>query len=186
MRKCTRCMKEKSNDQFGTQIYKRHGVVLSRLRSWCQDCCSSRHRREEKRIYLRNREWPLISYLRKLANMKKCKMLRDGVDYNISADFLFDLYQKQEGRCALTGRLLKWRTKIQRTSHITEPDSLSIDRIEPAKGYVRGNVRLVTWQINHARAMWPDTDLIALCRDVLKTIAPAEALPFVPYLSEVA
>jgi len=61
----------------------------------------------------------------------------------------------------LTGRDLLVGSKGQKR------DSISIDRIEPAKGYVLGNVRLVTYQANMARGQFPDDELFSFCEAVL-------------------
>ena len=75
--------------------------------------------------------------------------------------YLRELLEEQAGRCAVTGRELLMTPKPQL-------DSLSIDRIDPGRGYVLGNVRLITWQANAARLTGTDEDLRAFCRDVLR------------------
>lgn len=44
----------------------------------------------------------------------------------------------------------------------------SIDKIDPDKGYVRGNVQWVSWQLNRAKGEYPLDVLITMCRAVLE------------------
>lgn len=87
-----------------------------------------------------------------------------GVPCDLPAGYLYSLYLAQEGRCALSGRVLK----VGRGSNRMDPDSVSVDRKEAGLGYVQGNIRLVTWQSNAARGPWGDEQLIEFCRSVLK------------------
>jgi hypothetical protein len=63
-----------------------------------------------------------------------------------------DLYTRQKGLCAITEERMTWEPP-QLTFSSTEPRpcaaQISIDRIDNAKGYVVGNVRLVCWYINN-------------------------------------
>ncbi|MGH7039895.1 MAG: hypothetical protein ACREE4_13740 [Stellaceae bacterium] len=86
---------------------------------------------------------------------------RRGVVMEITTDDVVALFEAQSGRCVLTGRTLLWGTKgVQR-------DTLSIDRIDQSRGYVLGNVRLVTYQANFARNRFSDEELFEFCKAVL-------------------
>lgn len=86
--------------------------------------------------------------LRRLAQMAKNRARSKGLDYNIDGDYLISLWNETDGCCALTGRQLRleaWGSKGQ-----VHPDAPSVDRINPKKGYVKGNVRLITYHLNVA------------------------------------
>ena len=43
----------------------------------------------------------------------------------------------------------------------------SIDRIKPELGYIKGNVRLVTYQVNMAKGVYTDEDFFTMCSKAL-------------------
>lgn len=57
----------------------------------------------------------------------------------------------QWGSCDVTGIPFEMATSKGR-----HPFTPSIDRIESAKGYVRGNIRIVVWALNAMRGDWGD------------------------------
>lgn len=94
---------------------------------------------------------------RKLNPHDRCKKLLAGaknrakdksVPFNIDCDYLEGLWELQESRCAVTSIPFN----LTYSEKLREPrfDSPSLDRIVPELGYVRGNVRLVIYQVNVA------------------------------------
>jgi hypothetical protein len=78
--------------------------------------------------------------------MAKSRALSKGLPFDIDREHLTELWDDNEGCCALTGRafsLDSWGGKGQ-----VNPDAPSIDRIKPTLGYVKGNVRLITYHMN--------------------------------------
>ena len=71
------------------------------------------------------------------------------------------IYNKQNGKCPLTGRdLIKSRKK-------SKLDTCSVDRIDNNIGYVIGNIRLITLQSNIAKSTGTDEDLLNFCKDII-------------------
>ena len=83
---------------------------------------------------------------------------------NVTPKQLRELWQRQAGRCAVTGRDL---VVLQGMQHLNSP---SVDRIDREKGYTLDNIRLVTYQTNCARLFGTDEQLRSFCRDVLRHI----------------
>lgn len=83
----------------------------------------------------------------------------------ITSTDLYRLYLAQNKKCALTGIKLRIKGHLSASVH---PYCVSIDRVKPHKGYVRGNVRLVIYQVNIARHSGSDAQLRKICRLVLK------------------
>jgi hypothetical protein len=74
---------------------------------------------------------------------------------NISLEFLLMMYDRQEGRCAVTGIPFDvGPTNGGKTGLDRKPLRPSIDRIDPRQGYVDGNVRLVCAAVNYAMGPW--------------------------------
>lgn len=86
-----------------------------------------------------------------------------GWPFNISYNYLLNLYAQQGGKCAVTGRILS--SSSTRADRI--PDGISLDRIDRLKGYTTDNVRLVTYHANIAINEFGLDEFIALCKDTL-------------------
>lgn len=89
-----------------------------------------------------------------------------GFECNINLSKVKELYRKQKGICAKTGvyfELSKGRGISGRS-----PNSLSIDRIDPKKGYIEGNVQLVTIMYNLCKGTWSDVEVRKFAEAVIK------------------
>ena len=78
-----------------------------------------------------------------------------GIEFNLSKDFLYELYEKQKGNCYYTGKkmVLKIYSGIKPNRENIEKfkDYLTIDRLDSSKGYEKGNVALCTLKVNTAK-----------------------------------
>ena len=74
-------------------------------------------------------------------------------DHNLTIPYLAKLWFKQKGRCALTGIMLEYESGDPQSKN---PYRTSVDRIDNNRGYVQGNVRLLTHWANNAKSTWPD------------------------------
>lgn len=87
----------------------------------------------------------------------KARAAKKGVPFNIDVLYMLEMWT---GVCELTGLPIN----MEKCSL----DIASIDRIVPSEGYVKGNVRWVSWKVNRAKGEMPDSELISLCRAVLE------------------
>ena len=82
-------------------------------------------------------------YLRRLLTKSKSSR-KETHDFTITIDDLVELWQRQSGRCAVSG--------VHMTHHADglgrKEFNASIDRIDGNRGYVRGNIQLVAYRIN--------------------------------------
>lgn len=83
-------------------------------------------------------------------------------------DDLMNLFHAQMGRCALSGIQLTWRLFQRRPM----PTSISIDRIDCAKGYTINNLRLICHAINAFRGRMSDPEMFVIARAI---VAKADA-----------
>jgi hypothetical protein len=75
------------------------------------------------------------------------------VAFDIDEAYAMELFKEAGGRCQISGiEFVPSFDPEGRYSH--NPFGVSIDRIEPAKGYVRGNVRLVLTAVNFSINQW--------------------------------
>lgn len=93
---------------------------------------------------------------------RRCK--KSGVECTITPSDLAELWALQEGRCPLTG----WKLERRLSGSGLVKTTMSVDRINPEKGYTRRNVRLVSFMANNARYKYRDYELLAFCRAVVE------------------
>ena len=70
---------------------------------------------------------------------------RRNIDFTITLEYVADLFRKQEGKCAISGMSID----IKGTPWKGQTGSL--DRIDPTKGYVEGNVQWVHKLVNELK-----------------------------------
>lgn len=71
-----------------------------------------------------------------------------GLELNISVDYIWNLYEKQNGKCALSGMDIKLDRTHRTNSKIQSQNTASLDRIDSTKGYIEGNVQWVYFDLN--------------------------------------
>jgi hypothetical protein len=110
----------------------------------CSRKCAAIHRGNQKKDkYINNpnlKERPFIN--RKVEGAYK-RAKEKNMEYNLTPDFIYNLYLKQNKKCALTNKQLTFINKKGRI-----PTNLSIDRIDSSKGYTEDNVQLVCSVVN--------------------------------------
>lgn len=91
--------------------------------------------------------------LYKIFNGAKSRSIAKGTEFTISPEFVYNLWDDQQGCCALTGvefDLEKWRGLKGKVS----PYAPSLDRIDSTGGYTENNVRLICHQMNIALSVY--------------------------------
>lgn len=66
------------------------------------------------------------------------------IEFNLSIEYLWELFIQQNKKCKLTGLDLKFPL----TRHETKTSNISLDRIDSSKGYIVGNVQWVHKTVN--------------------------------------
>ena len=93
------------------------------------------------------------SYLNNLFNQSKTTNGRTrNLEWQITLDDLVELWEKQEGRCAISGVFL---THHKDGSGAKE-HNVSIDRIAGTRGYIPQNVQLVCYRANMLKGALPE------------------------------
>lgn len=83
------------------------------------------------------------------------------IDWSLTVDDVADLMADQDGKCALTG----WDIEFPESGH-PQSAPASIDRIDSKKGYVKGNVQLLTRHVNMMKQAYDNEYFIEVCRAV--------------------
>ena len=71
------------------------------------------------------------------------------------------MYKKQKGKCALTGRPIKFVL-----GKGTKYSTASLDRIDSKIDYVKGNVQLTHKIVNRCKLNCPEDVFFSICKDV--------------------
>jgi hypothetical protein len=84
--------------------------------------------------------------------------------YNIDFDYLYlkELWNKQEGKCAISG--LNMTYEIFKGRIFT---NVSVDRIDSNKGYTKNNVQLVCMAINQMKSDMSIEELLYFCEHIV-------------------
>lgn len=93
------------------------------------------------------------------AYFKNCATRR-GFTWELSMRFLWNLYVKQKGKCALSGIPITLNIKVPRKNNT---NTASLDRINSTKGYVKKNMQWVHKDINRMKSNFSDEHFIKMC-----------------------
>lgn len=90
--------------------------------------------------------------------------VRRGWDFKISIEYAWELFLKQNKKCALTAELLQFGQ-----SHKSkDTQTASLDRIDSSKGYVEGNVQWVHKIVNRLKGELNESELRFWCRKIVE------------------
>jgi hypothetical protein len=81
--------------------------------------------------------------------------------FNLTPEYLWELFKEQDYQCALTGWPIGW-------AEIGSNHTASIDRIDSDKGYIIGNVQLVHKDVNMAKQQFSQEYFIEICSAIAK------------------
>ena len=90
---------------------------------------------------------------------------RRGIPFEISRQEAWNLFEKQNHKCAITGVELKFSSNI-RDDRGTQTTSL--DRIDNSKGYVIDNIQWVHKKINIMKNVMSMSELLEWCELIIK------------------
>lgn len=89
----------------------------------------------------------------------KTRAKKKNIFYDLDMEYLVQLWDEQMGLCALSG--------VEMGYTGTGWASASLDRIDPDKGYAKGNVQWVCWRVNDAKSNMKNEDFITMCRAIV-------------------
>ena len=82
---------------------------------------------------------------------------------------MFSLLDQQKGLCAATG--IQLTSSAANTKLYSDPWTISVDRIDNSKGYLKTNVRLVTYMYNTCKGQWTEEQVVHMCKGRLEVEA---------------
>lgn len=87
-------------------------------------------------------------------------------EFNVSMEYLWDLFSKQDGKCALSGMKITLLPQKCKNPKSHSKFVASLDRIDSSIGYVEGNLQWVHKWINIMKNILSNNEFIYLCKQV--------------------
>ena len=151
---CRKCNIIKLASEFNTHTLYKNG-----LSKYCKNC--EKLIKNEYKYKSINNFLKLLYRTSKGNSKTRCKK----VDFSISFDEWVNIYNNQQGKCALTG--------IEMTiSRENNNYNISPDRIDSDKGYTKDNIQFVCVEINIAKNEHTNNEFIEMCRRVANFNTP--------------
>ena len=159
---CTKCGEDKFFCNFFTSGKKVDGSP--KYNSWCKVCIKGKMASYHKRTW--GEERLQFSAFRRTKNYRSYLVYLLGKarrrhECSIDIDYLCNLWDKQNGLCAITG----WEMTMRLADGVVSTNA-SIDRINSEIGYVTGNVQLVCRCVNVAKHDLTMSEFVMLCTAV--------------------
>lgn len=101
----------------------------------------------------------LMSAIRHRLKDAKARCKKFNKQLTVDDLYLYELFKAQNRVCALTGAPL--------IVEIGHPLCLSLDQIDPTKGYTEGNVQWLAWVVNRAKGDLSTEDFVDMCEAVI-------------------
>jgi hypothetical protein len=85
--------------------------------------------------------------------------------FSLTPEYIWELYKKQNGKCALSGLPISF---IEEGKNLSESKgNASLDRIDSSLGYIEGNVQWTHKHINSMKNEYSAEYFIKLCKEVV-------------------
>lgn len=116
--------------------------------------CGLESARLKESIIRGNIRCPCHHYYNKL---KKTAIKRK-IQFSITAEYMWNMLKQQDYSCALTGRDIYFNSERDKT--------VSLDRIDSSKGYIKNNIQWLHKEINMFKHKWGQEKFISMCYEV--------------------
>lgn len=159
---CKLCKKRRPLKYFGARY---HAGRYQRGRPACIDCDA---KIQVDSVYKSPRNY-LSSRFRDMR--QRVKRYEIEFDERVDLDFLCNLFEEQQGLCAVSGLPMTWMHEKLASNHgARRGTNISIDRIDSDNGYTPDNIRLVCDRVNKMKSNMTDGDLYFWCTVLAKAL----------------
>jgi hypothetical protein len=94
----------------------------------------------------------------------KRRAKRKNIPYDLTADFILNMYIRQNGKCAISGMDISLpKNNDEYAKHL---HTVSVDRIDSNKGYTKNNVQLLHKDINRMKWSHSEEYFLSLCENI--------------------
>jgi hypothetical protein len=159
---CKKCQDEKPLSGFYINGCFPDG--LQKYRSTCKTCVLKKSKLDSPKLYKSKSEKRSASPKNFISGiLNHAAKRKQHLGFDIDIGFLLQLYETQNGKCALSGVEMTYSAGNGRVG-----TNISIDRIDSKRGYVRGNVQFVCDLVNRMKQDCEEEQFFEWCRRVLK------------------
>jgi hypothetical protein len=134
-KQCTRC-----NEKLPVMMFYKDASRKDGLDHRCKKCMDKKRIKYEKTNPITSQTWSMVSKARIRAKAKK-------LDCNIDNEYVRSLVVSH---CPIFGIPLDW-SRHRGNGTVTTDGSPSLDRIDPSKGYIKGNVWIISYRANRIK-----------------------------------
>lgn len=161
---CKFCKVEKSLDCFYSNGCFSDGTKKYRTR--CKDCVLKKAKKNQTVSYKTKSEKRSSSPKNFISGiLNHATKRKQHLGFNIDLIYLLNLYEKQNGLCAISGVNMTYLAGKGRVF-----TNVSIDRIDSNKGYLRGNVQFVCDIVNIMKSNMSHEELLFWCKSILNNL----------------
>lgn len=100
----------------------------------------------------------------KYFNKVKTNALKRNLEFNITIDYIWEIFCVQKEKCKLTNLPIKLMPNFNKK----EGQTASLDRIDSSKGYIPGNVQWVHKDVNLMKNKFNEDYFINICKLIYK------------------
>lgn len=156
--KCTIC-----GNYFPEEIFHKSGSILEHRNGRDNRCPSCKLKQNKKRRANLPDNKKLDEALKQRFLGAKDRAKRQGLEFDISEEFIKNLWNKQLGLCAISKIPMTYTFDSGRTF-----TNISIDQINPHLGYTKDNVQLVCMAVNQMKSDMSSEELYMFCEAIMK------------------
>jgi len=108
--------------------------------------------------------YPNIMFGRAVKNAK-LRALKKNIEFELTKEYVINLFESQGGLCYYSG--IKMNIVKSDPDNMIDPFKMTIDCINPDKGYVEGNIVWCTYCINAMKQKMSKERLVSVCESVV-------------------
>jgi hypothetical protein len=150
--------RNKINEQKRLSYQKNNSIIKQKNNKYYHsnaEYCKTRQREYQSKVETKN----IDTWICKCIKHAKASDKKYGRGFDLDFDYIKQMYGIQDGNCALSGvKMLHDRNNLF---------SLSIDRIDPKSGHIKGNVQLVCQAVNLAKREYSCEHLVDFLENCL-------------------
>lgn len=182
IKKCTKCEEVKEINNFHKLNSKFSKSKYSRVCKECkQQTDAAYYKRNRIKIISKNQEYYCNnreriaeqgkvrynkrvedSYLSILLQSCRGNARKRNREFSLTKELIIDLLKKQDNKCYYSGEELSLDRKLFNT--------VSVDRVDPQKGYTEDNVVLCCYRVNVVKNNLTHDDFVELCTKISKNM----------------
>ena len=153
---CSECKLYKCEHEF---FHVKNNKYRNGISYMCKEC--KKKVRKEKVKNLSDIESFLNTMKVRLHDARN-RAKRKNLYFDLTLDDLIDLWIQQDGKCALTNFQMTYKYVCNKYKY-----SVSLDRIDPNKGYIKSNIQLVCHSANMMKGIFSEDELLTFCKAII-------------------